>query len=187
MSRIGRKPIQLPKGVDVSVSADHLEVKGPKGTLRTPVPSGISFKVESGALKAERAGDELSALHGLARALAANAIQGVSQGYTKELDIVGVGYKAELRGRTLVFSLGYAHPVEFPLPAGVEAKVERKQKQIQQYQMTLTISGIDRQQIGQLAANMRQLRRPDAYKGKGVRYANEVLKLKPGKAGAKAG
>jgi large subunit ribosomal protein L6 len=186
MSRIGKKPIPLPKGVAVSIGADHLEVKGPKGVLRTPIPPGISFKLEDERLKAERASDDLSALHGLARALAANAIQGVSQGFSKELDIVGVGYKAEVKGNIALFTLGYSHPVEFPIPPGIEIKVERKPKQIQQYQMSLTVSGIDRQQVGQVAANIRRLRRPDVYKGKGIRYADEVIKLKPGKAaGAK--
>jgi large subunit ribosomal protein L6 len=187
MSRIGKKPIQLPKGVSVTVDADYLEIKGPKGTLRTPIPAGVSFTLEDGWLKADRAGDEQSAAHGLARALAANAVHGVSQGFSRELDIVGVGYKAEAKGNVILFTLGYSHPVEFPIPAGIEVKVERKNKPIQQYQMSLTVSGIDRQLVGQIAANIRQLRRPDVYKGKGVRYADEVLKLKPGKAGAKTG
>jgi large subunit ribosomal protein L6 len=186
MSRIGNKPIPIPKGVQVTVGLDHLEVTGPKGTLRTPIPTGIRFKIEEGLLKAERSGDELTALHGLARALAANAIQGVSQGFSKELDIVGVGYKAEVKGNAVLFSLGYSHPIEFPIPDGIEVKVDRKPKQIDQYQMSLIVSGRDKQRVGQVAANLRGLRKPDAYKGKGVRYAGEVLKLKPGKAGTKA-
>lgn len=186
MSRIGKKPIPIPTGVQVTVGPDQLEVKGPKGTLRTPIPKGISFKLEAGWLKAERSGDELAALHGLARALAANAIQGVSQGFSRELDIVGVGYKVEVKGNMVLFTLGYSHPIEFPIPDGIEVKVERKPKQIDQYQMSLVIAGRDKQQVGQVAANLRGLRKPDVYKGKGVRYAGEVLKLKPGKAGTKA-
>lgn len=186
MSRIGTKPIPIPKGVQVTIGPDHLEVKGPKGTLRTPVPSGIIFKLENGWLKAERTGDDLAARHGLARALAANAVQGVSQGFSKELDIVGVGYKVEVKGKTVVFSLGYSHPIEFPIPEGIEIKLDRKPKQIDQYQMSVIVSGCDKQQVGQVAAHLRGLRKPDAYKGKGIRYADEVLKLKPGKAGTKA-
>jgi large subunit ribosomal protein L6 len=187
MSRIGKKPIQIPKGVDVKVGTDRLEFSGPKGTLQTPVPAGIGFKIEDGWLKAERSSDELAALHGLARALAANAIQGVSQGFSRELDIVGVGYKAELKGKTVLFTLGYSHQIEFPVPDDVDVKVERKPKQIDQYQMSVMVSGRDKQQVGQVAAHLRALRKPDAYKGKGVRYAGEALKLKPGKAGTKGG
>ncbi|MBI3950475.1 MAG: 50S ribosomal protein L6 [Acidobacteria bacterium] len=187
MSRIGKKPIQIPKGVQVAVGTEHLEVKGPKGSLQTPIPAGISFKVEDGWLKADRAGDDLAALHGLARALAANAIQGVSQGFSKELLIVGVGYKAELKGKTVVFSLGYSHPIEFPIPEDLNIAIERRPKQIDQYQMSLVVSGSDKQRVGQVAAHLRNLRKPDPYKGKGIRYADEVLRLKPGKAGTKAG
>jgi large subunit ribosomal protein L6 len=187
MSRIGKKPIQIPNGVEVIIGTDHLEVKGPRGTLQTPVPAGIGFKLEDGWLKAERTHDELSALHGLARALAANAIQGVSNGFTRELDIIGVGYKAELKGQTVVFNLGYSHTIEFPIPDEINIKVERRVKQVDQYQMSLIVSGTDKQQVGQVAAHLRGLRRPDPYKGKGVRYAGEVLKLKPGKAGTKGG
>ncbi len=187
MSRIGRKPIQLPPGVEVTIGPDHLEVKGPKGTLRTPIPPGIRFRVEDGWLKAERESDDLAAFHGLARALAANAVRGVSEGFSRELDIVGVGYQATVQGRVVVFNLGYSHPIEFPIPEGIEIKVERKSKPIQQYQMSVIVSGIDKQLVGQVAANIRRLRQPDPYKGKGIRYADEVLRLKPGKAGAKVG
>jgi large subunit ribosomal protein L6 len=169
--------------VTVSLGEDALEVKGPKGILQTPVPPGIRFKQEHGALTVERSGDQQKALHGLARALAANAVKGVTEGYAKELDIVGVGYKAELQGRRVIFTLGYSHPIEFPLPDGIEVKIERRTKPIQQYQMSLTVSGIDKQLVGQVAAEMRGLREPDAYKGKGVRYANQIMKLKPGKTG----
>jgi large subunit ribosomal protein L6 len=183
MSRIGRKPIPIPKGVSVAVKADHLEVTGPKGVLRTPVPPGITFHIEGNVLKAERAGDDQKALHGLARALAANAIRGVTEGFSRELDIVGVGYKAEVQGRRVIFTLGYSHPIEFPLPDGISVSIERKNKPIPQYQMSLIVSGTDKQVVGQVAANIRSLRRPDAYKGKGIRYADEVLRLKPGKTG----
>jgi len=185
MSRIGKKPIKVPKGVTVTVHDRELEVKGAKGVLKTPVPEGISFKLEDEQLVAERASNEQAALHGLARALANNAIVGVTEGFSKQMDIVGVGYKADVQGRKIVFALGYSHPIEFPLPEGIEAKAERltTKGNIQQYQTTLTISGIDRQKLGQVCAEMHKLRKPDAYKGKGVRYANVQLKLKPGKTG----
>jgi large subunit ribosomal protein L6 len=185
MSRIGKKAIAVPKGVTVTIGERELEVKGPKGTLKTPIPEGITFRQEGEQLQAERASDELAAFHGLARALANNAIVGVTEGFTKEMDVVGVGYKADVQGRRIVFSLGYSHPIEFPLPEGVEAKAERvpTKTSIQQYQTTLTLSSIDKQRLGQVAAEMHQLRKPDAYKGKGVRYAGVPLKLKPGKTG----
>jgi large subunit ribosomal protein L6 len=183
MSRIGRKPIPIPAGVTVAIASTHLEIRGPKGTIRTPVPPGIRFRLQDGMLLAEREDEEAKALHGLARALAANAVRGVTEGYTRELDIVGIGYKAEVQGRRIIFSLGYSHPIEFPLPEGIEVRVERRNKPIPEYQMTLTVSGIDKQLVGQIAANIRSLRRPDAYKGKGIRYADEVLRLKPGKTG----
>ena len=173
MSRIGKKVIAVPKGVTVTVHERELEVKGPKGTLKTPIPSGISFKVE---------GEEL---HGLARALANNAIVGVTEGFSKQMDVVGVGYKADVQGKKIVFSLGYSHPIEFPLPPEVDAKAERltTKGSIQQYQTTLTLTSIDKQKLGQVAAEMHKLRKPDAYKGKGVRYADVPIKLKPGKTG----
>ena len=183
MSRIGKKPISIPKGVKVNINDGVIEVTGPKGTLTTGVPEGISFKVEGDQLIAERDGDDKAALHGLARALMQNAVTGVTEGFTRQLDIVGVGYKVELQKSRVIFNLGYSHPIEFPIPNGIDVKVERVNKPIQQYQTTLTITGINRQQVGQVAADMRSLRRPDPYKGKGVRYANEQLKLKPGKTG----
>ncbi len=185
MSRIGKKPITIPKGVTVAIQGVELEVKGAKGVLKTPIPDGVTFKVEGEELIAERASDQQAALHGLARALANNAIQGVTQGFTKQMDVVGVGYKADVQGRKVVFALGYSHPIEFPLPEGVEAKAERltTKGSIQQYQTTLTVSGIDKQKLGQVCAEMHKLRKPDAYKGKGVRYADVPLKLKPGKTG----
>ncbi|MDQ3803481.1 MAG: 50S ribosomal protein L6 [Acidobacteriota bacterium] len=185
MSRIGKKVITVPKGVTVTVGERELEVKGPKGTLRTPIPEGVSFRLEGDQLQAERASDEYRAQHGLARALANNAVVGVTEGFTKQMDIVGVGYKADVQGRKIVFSLGYSHPVEFPLPEGIDVRAERvpAKSSIQQYQTTLTLSGVDKQRLGQVAAEMHGLRKPDPYKGKGVRYADVQLKLKPGKTG----
>lgn len=183
MSRVGKKVISVPKDVTIKVAENLIEVQGPKGKLTSPIPEGVTFKLEDGKLAAERAGDEQAAVHGLARALAQNAITGVTTGFTQDMDIVGVGYKAELKGKSIVFALGYSHPVEFPLPDGVSAKIEKMQKQITQYQTTITLTGIDKQLLGQTAANMHKLRKPDAYKGKGVRYANRPLKLKPGKTG----
>ena len=185
MSRIGKKPIPIPKGVSVTIKDRELEVKGTKGVLKTPVPEGITFKQENEALVAERTMDEQAALHGLARALANNAIKGVTEGFSTQMDVVGVGYKAEVQGRKIVFALGYSHPIAFPLPEGIEAKAERltTKGSIQQYQTTLTVSGIDKQKLGQVCAEMHKLRKPDAYKGKGVRYADVPIKLKPGKTG----
>lgn len=183
MSRIGRKPIAIPKGVKLKIEPGSIEVTGPKGTLGVPLPEGITCRVDGEQLLAERESDDRAAVHGLARALVNNAVTGVTEGFTRQLDIVGVGYKAERQKDRVVFNLGYSHQIEFPLPAGIDVKVERVNKPIQQYQTTLTITGIDRQQVGQVAADMRGLRRPDPYKGKGVRYANEILKLKPGKTG----
>ena len=185
MSRIGRKAIAIPKGVTVTIHERELEVKGPKGSLSTPIPEGVTFKLEADQLQAERACDELAALHGLARALANNAIVGVTQGFSKQMDVDGVGYKADVQSKRILFSLGYSHPIEFPLPDGVEAKAERltTKGSIQQYQTTLTLTSIDKQKLGQVAAEMHKLRKPDAYKGKGVRYAGVPIKLKPGKTG----
>ena len=185
MSRIGKKPITIPKGVTVDIKEGELEVKGAKGLLKTPIPDGVTFKVDGESLIAERSSNEQAALHGLARALANNAIQGVTVGFSKQMDVVGVGYKADVQGKKIVFSLGYSHPIEFPLPDGIEAKAERltTKGNIQQYQTTLTVSGIDKQKLGQVCAEMHKLRKPDAYKGKGVRYADVPLKLKPGKTG----
>ncbi|MBP6002681.1 MAG: 50S ribosomal protein L6 [Pyrinomonadaceae bacterium] len=185
MSRVGKKPITIPTGVSVTINDSQLEVKGPKGTLTTPVPAGVSFKQEDGTLTAERASNDQAAFHGLARALANNAIVGVTEGFTKEMDIVGVGYKAEIQGKKINFSLGYSHPIEYALPDGIDAKAERvgAKTSITQYQTTITLSGIDKQLLGQVAAELNRLRKPDAYKGKGVRYADKFYKLKPGKTG----
>jgi large subunit ribosomal protein L6 len=183
MSRIGRKPIAIPKGVKLKIEDGTVEVTGPKGSLSVSLPDGIKCRQEGDELIAERASDDRAAVHGLARALVQNAVTGVTEGFTRQLDIVGVGYKAERQKDRVVFNLGYSHQIEFPLPKGIDVKVERANKPIQQYQTTLTITGTDRQQVGQVAADMRSLRRPDPYKGKGVRYADEALKLKPGKTG----
>jgi large subunit ribosomal protein L6 len=185
MSRVGKKPITIPSGVTVSITESELEVKGPKGTLKTPVPEGVEFKQEEGTLSATRAGDNLAALHGLARALANNAIVGVTEGFSKDLDVVGVGYKVDIQGKKIVFALGYSHPVEYVLPEGIDAKSERmpSKTSINQYQTTVTLSGIDKQKLGQVAAELNRLRKPDAYKGKGIRYADKYYRLKPGKTG----
>src|SRR5579884_2256617 len=168
MSRIGKKPIPLPQGVKYSVQGNTVVVEGPKGKLEQRIPEGIRLVTQDGHIVAERENDSQAAVHGLTRALVANAVEGVTRGWSKDLDIVGIGYRVELKGKdTVVFTLGYSHPIEFPLPTGI------------------TISGIDRQKVGQVAADMRALRKPDPYKNKGVRYADEKLKKKAGKAGAK--
>ena len=179
MSRIGRKPIVLPQGVKVQLGADHIQVQGPKGKLSIPVPAGIRIEQKDKELHAVRESEEQRALHGLTRALVANAVHGVTDGFKKDLDIVGVGYRAELKGKKVVFSLGYSHPVEFPIPEGIQISVGA--------QTHLTVSGADKGQVGQVAANIRRLRPPDPYKQKGIRITGETLKKKAGKAGAKAG
>ncbi len=185
MSRVGKKPITIPSGVTVSINDSQLEVKGPKGTLTTDIPAGITFKQEEAALIAERSNEKDAAFHGLARALANNAVVGVTEGFKKEMDVVGVGYKAEVQGQKIVFALGYSHPVIYQLPEGIDAKAERvgTKTSINQYQLTLTLSGIDKQKLGQVAAELNRLRKPDAYKGKGIRYADKLYRLKPGKTG----
>ena len=184
MSRIGKKPIPLPKGVKVQIG-DQLEVTGPKGTLHVPLPSGITVQQADGRLEIKRDTDDHAALHGLTRALAANAVQGVSAGFTRELDIVGIGYKAEVKGRIATLTLGYSHPIEVFLPDGIDMKIERPTgSTIQQLQARIVISGSDRQALGQFAANLRALCKPDPYKNKGIRYTGEVLRKKVGKTGA---
>jgi large subunit ribosomal protein L6 len=178
MSRVGKKPIVLPSGVKVSISDTQLEVQGPKGKLNTPVPRGISFSLEKGELLCQRESDarQHRAFHGLARALANNAVKGVTEGFSRDLDIVGVGYRAQVEGSKIVFALGFSHPVEFAIPEGIKVAIEK--------QTHVTVSGIDRQKVGQVAAEIRRLRKPDPYKQKGIRYVGEVLKKKAGKAGA---
>ncbi len=176
MSRIGRKPIAVPAGVKIQLGGDAVEVQGPKGKLRVRLPAGIRFEQKDGLLQAVRETEEHRAVHGLARALVANAVRGVTEGFKKELDIVGVGYRAEVKGRSVIFALGYSHPVEFPIPEGIQVSVDK--------QTHLTVSGADRAQVGQVAADIRSLRPPDPYKQKGIRLTGERLKKKAGKAGA---
>ncbi|MSO50186.1 MAG: 50S ribosomal protein L6 [Acidobacteria bacterium] len=178
MSRIGKKPIPVPKGVTVNVSAGAVEVKGPKGSLKQPLPPGIKFELKGAELVAtqEQEGKEWGKFHGLARSLVANAVAGVTDGFKRELDIVGVGYRAELKGSQVIFALGYSHPVVFDVPKGIDLVVDK--------QTHITVTGVDCQLVGQVAANIRRLRKPDPYKQKGVRYMGEVLKKKVGKTGA---
>jgi large subunit ribosomal protein L6 len=178
MSRVGKKPIPLPSTVKLEIG-DQLKVQGPKGTLEVPIPTGISVQQNGANLEIHRESDEHAALHGLTRALAANAIQGVSTGFTRELDIVGIGYRADVKGKIATFTLGYSHPIEVLLPDGVDLKIDK--------QTHLVLSGHDKQMLGQVAANIRSLRKPDPYKNKGVRYTGEVLKKKVGKSGATGG
>src|SRR5213593_2344304 len=179
MSRIGKKPIALPKGVTVKIEGNTVAVQGPKGKLDTQVPAGIRVEQQDAHLVALRQNDSQAALHGLTRALVNNAVEGVTKGWTRELEIVGIGYRAELKGKNMVvFSLGYSHPIEYPLPSGIDVAIDPKQTK-------LSVTGIDRQKVGQVAAEMRGLRPPDPYKNKGVRYAGERLKKKVGKTGAK--
>ncbi len=179
MSRIGRKPVEIPSGVTAQVEGSNVVVKGPKGTLQVPIPPGIHFEKKNGHLVAQRENDHQAAFHGLARALVANAVRGVTQGFEKRLDIVGIGYRAEIKGKTAVFTLGYSHPIEFPIPQGISISVEK--------QTHLVVSGADKQQVGHVAAQIRSLRPPDPYKNKGIRYTGERLKKKVGKAAATGG
>ena len=183
MSRIGKKPIPLPSGVKVEIGG-QLEVTGPKGKLTVPIPKGITIEQGAGKLEVKRDSDEHAALHGLTRALAANAVQGVSTGFIRELDIHGVGYRADIKGKVATFTLGYSHPIEVLLPQGVDLKVEPPKSSGQPFRLTL--SGYDRQMLGQVAANIRALRKPDPYKNKGVRYTGEALRKKVGKTAAGA-
>ena len=180
MSRIGKKPIEIPEKVAVEINAGSIRVKGPKGELNWGYPDKMKVSINGSIVSVERSGDTKfeRALHGLTRSLISNMVTGVSQGYQKVLDIVGVGYKAQVAGDKITFALGYSHPVEFLLPEGIKASVDPKQVQI-------TLTGVDKQQIGQVAASLKTLRLPDAYKGKGIRYSGERLKLKVGKAGKK--
>ena len=178
MSRIGNKIIPVPQGVKINIKAHEVEVQGPKGKLNIPLPAGISFEQKDGVLTAKRASDDQRALHGLSRALVANAVTGVTTGFKKDLDIVGVGYRAEVKGKNVVLALGYSHPIEFPIPEGITIAVEK--------QTHLTVTGANKGHVGQVAANLRALRPPDPYKQKGVRITGERLKKKAGKAGAKS-
>ena len=177
MSRIGRQPIALPQGVSVKVQGNAVLVEKGKVSLSNPLPPGISCAVDKGTVVFKRADDtrQQRALHGLTRALVANAVKGVESGFSKDLEIVGIGYKAQVAGRVLQIALGYSHPIEFPIPDGIEIKVDK--------QTRLTVSGPDRQKVGQVSAEIRKLRAPEPYKGKGIRYSDEVIKKKAGKAG----
>jgi large subunit ribosomal protein L6 len=179
MSRIGKKPITIPKGVSITIAPGAIEVQGPKGKLRQYVPPGVVFAQDDGSIVAKTESEDpaLGKFHGLARSLVANAVIGVTEGFKKELDIVGIGYRAEVKGRQVTFALGYSHPIVFDIPAGIEIVIEK--------QTHITVTGADRQLVGQVAANIRRMRKPDPYKQKGVRYTGEVLKKKVGKTGAK--
>jgi len=177
MSRIGKKPIPLAKGLKVQIG-DELCVEGPKGKLSVPLPRGIQVRQADSTLLIERSSDDRAAVHGLTRALAANAVQGVTTGFNKELDIVGIGYRADLKGRIASFTLGYSHPIEYLLPEGIEMRIDK--------QTHLVVSGADRQLVGQVSANIRALRPPEPYKNKGIRYTGERLRKKVGKTGAGA-
>jgi large subunit ribosomal protein L6 len=180
MSRIGKKPVAIPEKVTVGIDAGKVSVKGPLGELIWDYPDKMKVSVNSGMIQVERSGDSKmeKELHGLTRSIIQNMVVGVSMGYRRVLDIFGVGYKAQVMGDKIVLALGYSHQIEFHLPANVKASVDPKQIQI-------TLTGIDKQQLGQVAASLKALRLPDAYKGKGIRYAGERLKLKVGKAGKK--
>ncbi len=180
MSRIGKKEIALPKGVEVRQDGNAVVVKGPKGSLSTALVPGIGVKVENNVVQFTRADEEkrTRAYHGLVRALVANNVRGVTEGFKKELDIIGVGYRAEVKGKEVVFQLGYSHPVRFPIPKGIDVAIDAKTGHI-------TITGIDKQQVGQTAAEIRSLREPDPYKGKGIKYSDEVIRRKAGKAAGK--
>jgi large subunit ribosomal protein L6 len=178
MSRIGKKPIAIPKGVTVKVDGAAVDVKGPKGQVRQPLPPGVSAAVVDNQLVTKKISDdrELDKFHGLARSLVNNAVLGVTEGWKRELDIVGVGYRAEMKGKQIVLALGYSHPIVYDVPAGIEVAIEK--------QTHITVTGCDRQLVGQVAANLRRMRKPDPYQQKGVRYTGEVLKKKAGKTGA---
>ena len=180
MSRIGKKPVPIPQGVKVHVEGATVRAEGPKGKLAQPVPAGLTAKLEGNQIVISRAGDDrkVRALHGLARALVANMVTGVKDGFEKKLEIVGIGYRAQVQGRAIQLALGYSHPVVFPLPEGITAEIDK--------QTAITLRGPDKAVLGQTAARLRMLRKPDPYKGKGIRYADEVIRRKVGKkAGAK--
>lgn len=180
MSRIGKMPVVIPKGVDVKADEKSVRVKGPKGELTSAIPAGLTVTVADGAVNIARAGDEphARAVHGLLRSLIANSVEGVTKGFTRELEISGVGYKAEVKGKSVLFTLGYSHPIDFPIPEGIAVAVDTKAGR-------MTVTGADKQRVGQTAAEIRKLRVPDPYKAKGIKYVNEVIKRKVGKAGGK--
>jgi len=186
MSRIGKKPIKVPSGVKIKIGDGKVEFEGKSGKLSSPIPPGIRFELNGDTLTAIRESDEkpYPSYHVLARALAANCVRGVTEGFTKDLDLVGIGYKVDAKPKYITLTLGYSHPIEFPIPPGISVKVEKQSRNIQNYVSTIIISGSDKQMVGQYAADIRALKRPDAYKGKGLRYASEVVRLKVGKKGA---
>ncbi|OGP83404.1 MAG: 50S ribosomal protein L6 [Deltaproteobacteria bacterium RBG_16_54_11] len=178
MSRIGRAPISVPQGVEVKQAGSALEVKGPKGILSQHIPTGISLEIGDGVIHVKRKGDAKRArsLHGLMRTLIANMVTGVTQGFEKGLEIVGIGYRANVQGKNLQLSLGYSHPVLYAIPEGIELVVEKQNK--------ITVKGTDKQKVGQVAAEIRSFRKPEPYKGKGIRYIGEQVRRKAGKAKA---
>ena len=178
MSRIGKAPIPIPQGVEIKRAGSTVEVKGPKGTLSYTIPEGVSIQVEDGVIHVTRKGNAKRerSLHGLSRTLIANMVTGVTAGFEKALEIVGIGYRAALQGRNLQLSLGYSHPVIYPVPEGIEVEVDKQNK--------ITVKGIDKQQVGQVAAEIRSFRKPEPYKGKGIRYVGEYVRRKAGKAKA---
>jgi large subunit ribosomal protein L6 len=178
MSRIGKAPIPIPHGVEINRVGSTVEVKGPKGALSHTIPEGISIQVEDGVIQVKRKGDAKRerSLHGLSRTLIANMVTGVTAGFEKGLEIVGIGYRAALQGRNLQLSLGYSHPVIYPIPDGIEVDVEKQNK--------ITVKGTDKQKVGQVAAEIRSFRKPEPYKGKGIRYVGEQIRRKAGKAKA---
>ncbi len=180
MSRIGKMPVEIPKGVDVQADAQSVRVKGPKGELTSAIPAGLKVTIADGTVRIAREGDlpHTRACHGLLRSLVANSVEGVTKGFTRELEISGVGYKAEVKGKSVLFTLGYSHPIDFPIPEGIAVSVDAKAGR-------MTVTGADKQRVGQTAAEIRKLRVPDPYKAKGIKYANEVIKRKVGKAGGK--
>ncbi|WP_419787499.1 50S ribosomal protein L6 [Pseudodesulfovibrio sp.] len=176
MSRIGKKPVDIPSGVEVTVGASEIQVKGPKGSMTTPVHESIAYAVEGNQVIVTRVDDSRisAAQHGLRRTLLSNCVEGVSKGYAKALEINGVGYKVSVQGKKIILNVGFSHPVEFDLPAGIEAKVEGSK---------LTLEGIDKQLVGEVAAQIRRVRPPEPYKGKGIKYADETIRRKAGKSG----
>jgi large subunit ribosomal protein L6 len=177
MSRIGRKPVILPQGTKLELKDSEIIVTGPKGSLRRPFLEGLTIDIDGSTVMVQRTSEEkkIKGLHGLMRTLIANMVDGVDKGFERKLEIVGIGYRSELQGNNIVFYLGYSHPITFSLPAGISAQVEK--------QTLLTIKGIDKELVGQTAAKIRALRKPDVYKNKGVKYAGEVLRKKAGKSG----
>jgi large subunit ribosomal protein L6 len=177
MSRIGKKPIELPQGVKFELKEGEITVTGPKGSLKRPLLEGLNVQAEGNVVNVQRSSEEkkIMGYHGLMRTLIANMVEGVHNGFERKLEIIGIGYRAELQGNSVVFYLGYSHPIVFALPQGISAQVEK--------QTSLTVKGIDKELLGEIAAKMRALRKPDAYKNKGVKYAGEVLRKKAGKSG----